>query len=206
MKDIPLKEHIYSDYVIEEISTCTTDGKRVKTCKNCGQKQEETIPKIEHQYGDYVIKVNPTCHSEGYKVKKCTLCSHEIEETIPKLAHDFTDYEVVIKESCLSEGLLSRHCKNCDVIDDKKIPRLDHISDNVYHFENDYHYYNCLNGCNTKLNYEHCSGGKTTIFKEPLCEVCGHEYGLKLENKEIIDKNLVEFDSSSNDLIYHKKR
>lgn len=205
LKDIPLKEHIYSEYVIEKIPTCTTDGKKVKTCKNCSEKQEEIIPKIEHQYGDYFIKVNPTCHSEGYKVKKCTLCSHEIEEIIPKLAHDFTDYEVVIKESCLSEGLLSRHCKNCDVIDSKKVPKLDHVSDNVYYFENDYHYHKCLNGCNTKLNYEHCSGGKATIFKEPLCEVCKHRYGFKLENKEILDKDLVEFDSSSNDLIYHKK-
>ena len=52
--------------------TCTANGTRTYTCKNCNAKRTESIPALGHKYTTKVVK--PTYTSEGYTLHTCTRC------------------------------------------------------------------------------------------------------------------------------------
>ena len=106
--------------------TCTKDGKTVKICSRCGDKDEKPAPALNHTYADgkdarEVLKAKEaTCTEDGLtEGKKCKLCGEITvkQETIKATGHepvDFSAVEVTRKASCSQEGEAKFHCKNCD--------------------------------------------------------------------------------------------
>ena len=71
-EEVAKKDHSFGQWVILTKSTCTTEGKRERTCK-CGEKETETIDALDHLYTKSTIK--PTCTSEGFTEFLCTRCN-----------------------------------------------------------------------------------------------------------------------------------
>lgn len=111
--------------------TCSKEGKKVETCKECGFKSETTIAKLPHDMEDVVIK-QATCTEAGKQGKKCKVCSQTFDEKeIAKLPHDMKD--AVIKEAtCTETGKTAKKCKNCDyTTDEKEIEKVPHDMNQV---------------------------------------------------------------------------
>ena len=52
-----------------------------------------------------------------------------------------------------------------------------HTPSEVWTQENGKHYHVCLNGCETHLDEEACSGGTAACTAKAVCQVCGRSYG-----------------------------
>jgi len=129
--DIPINPdaHKMSDWTCTA-ETCTTDGKKVRTCTyGCGKRDEETIPKLGHNFEFGVIK-SPTCTQEGYQGNKCKRCGVE-KDTSVLVA---TGHSYVIKDTT------STYLKSPATCTAKAV-----------------YYYKCSGGCGGKgsSTYEH---------------------------------------------------
>ena len=52
-----------------------------------------------------------------------------------------------------------------------------HTPSEVWTQENGKHYHVCLNGCETHLDEEACTGGTAACTAKAVCQVCGQPYG-----------------------------
>lgn len=107
--------------------TCSKEGKKVETCKECGYAKETPIAKLPHSGDEVVVIKAATCAEAGKQGKKCKVCGQTFDEKeIEKLPHDLK--ETVIKEAtCTEVGKTAKKCKNCDyTTDEKEIEKLPH--------------------------------------------------------------------------------
>ena len=58
--EVDICSHIWGEERITLEPTCTTPGKKVRECENCGKTIEVEIPALGHNYGDWVITKNNT--------------------------------------------------------------------------------------------------------------------------------------------------
>ncbi len=69
---IPATGHDYGNWITETEAVCETEGLRVKTCANCGDRIEESIPATGHSYNAVITE--PTETEQGYTTYTCTAC------------------------------------------------------------------------------------------------------------------------------------
>ena len=105
--------------VSENAPTCTADGRKVETCKECGYVKDTVIPKLGHKGEEYTVKA-ATCSEKGKVAKKCTVCNAVYDEKdVEKLAH--TGEEYTVKEAtCTEKGKVAKKCTVCNAIYDEK--------------------------------------------------------------------------------------
>jgi hypothetical protein len=65
--------HSYNSGKVTKAATCTAAGKKVYTCKVCGEKKTVTVSKLKHTYKT-VKTVKATTKAKGYTLKKCSVC------------------------------------------------------------------------------------------------------------------------------------
>ncbi|MBE6131078.1 MAG: hypothetical protein E7183_05090 [Erysipelotrichaceae bacterium] len=82
-------KNIVHDYEIEIIApTCTCDGYVLKTCKLCGEINEEKQgTALGHSFNDWVIKINPTSINDGLEIRNCGICGHEETKILPSISY-----------------------------------------------------------------------------------------------------------------------
>lgn len=86
------------EVIVEREATCGMQGKKVKKCTKCGEKEkikgeEGTIPALEHVYGDEILTKEATCKATGKKYKVCQNegCDNELlVEELPIVQHNYT--------------------------------------------------------------------------------------------------------------------
>ena len=62
--------HDYGDWSTIKAPTCKEEGSKERVCKNCGEKETDTIAKLTtHTYGDWSTDNEPGCDTTGSKVK-----------------------------------------------------------------------------------------------------------------------------------------
>ena len=67
--------HIAGEWQIEEESSCTADGEKVRYCTKCFEALEiQTIPAAHIWNEDYTVDVEPTENTEGSKSIHCSVC------------------------------------------------------------------------------------------------------------------------------------
>ena len=121
-------EHDWYEYEYVE-ETCTSDGKIVYRCDNCGEKWTEVLPAIgEHDYEciDYEL---PTCVEDGYDLYECTVCGDQYTEWFSATGeHDyyFDDWE---PPTCTEDGYDRYVCQNCGDWYDEILPAEGHDLD-----------------------------------------------------------------------------
>ena len=95
--------------------TCSLNGKKVYTCKDCNFTKEEVIPATgEHEFDKGQVTVQPGCLTNGLKVYTCKNCNTQKEEVLPAIGqHSFDDGNVTVQPGCLTNGLKVYTCTAC---------------------------------------------------------------------------------------------
>ena len=94
--------HIWTDWEVENASTCTVKGNEVRHCTKCDTEQRRDIDLVSH------VSAGPaTCT----KPEVCANCGFVLADA---LGHDFGEW-VVVREVILGNpGLKERYCSRCD--------------------------------------------------------------------------------------------
>lgn len=153
MPTVTVHVHNYEEMITKE-ATCTEEGVKIYTCKNCGEKYEETIPPKGHDYETVQI-VNSTCKEKGYKIKKCSHCEKVIYDEYTDLVPHEYEEKITKEPTCTKVGVKTYTCKNCGEKYEEAIPPKGH----------DY--------AETITKESTCTEeGK----KSGICKVCGESY------------------------------
>lgn len=146
--------HISDDVRIITEATCTTDGKKIKTCSVCGVDvgEEIVISATGHNYGEWEVVTEATCHSEGRKTKSCNNCSDIQTEAISMLEHTEDEWKVEKTATCTEEGVKALYCKECNIVlDSQTIEKEAHLYTELTDYKesnclkNGYEVYKCAN-------------------------------------------------------------
>ena len=76
--------HAYTDWYIDCVPTCTTEGLKTRYCPYCELEETRIIPKLVHDFSEWKIHVSETCTSDGQDIRICTLCSLTQTRVRPK--------------------------------------------------------------------------------------------------------------------------
>ena len=126
--------HDYGDWSTIKAPTCKEEGSKERVCKNCGEKETDTIAKLTtHTYGDWSTDNEPRCDTTGSKVKTCSVCGNTETETIPAKGHNYTALTPAKEPTFLAEGNIAYYgCNDCSkkfdsekkAVDTVVIPKL----------------------------------------------------------------------------------
>ena len=107
--------HDYGDWSTIKAPTCKKEGSKERVCKNCGEKETDTIAKLTtHTYGDWSTDYEPGCDTTGSKVKTCSVCGNIETETIPAKGHNYTALTPAKEPTFLAEGNIAYYgCNDC---------------------------------------------------------------------------------------------
>lgn len=158
---IPATGHQWGAWRTTLAKTCTTDGKEVRVCSKCSEKEERTIPATGHDV-KLVGAKDSTCTSKGYSGNEvCKTCGKTIKtgHELPLAQHTPKKEEGVVA-TCTKDGHEGNTvCEVCGetLKEGKVIPKLGHDWSNE-------------NGKCTRCgeSHEHSFGEGTTI-KELTC-------------------------------------
>lgn len=145
--DLPISDHIASDWIIETEASCTEDGVRVKTCIfSCGLRMEEDIsPAYGHDEGYWTNLKDPSCTEEGERARLCGRCDCTLEsKPIARKAHAF-EVAYVEEATCTAAGYTEYACVVCGE------PKTEVIAQKLH------------------------TPGKWTVVAEPTCDSRGEE-------------------------------
>jgi len=121
----------YGSYVETKKATCTSDGKKVGYCTQCGDVVTSyTVPKLGHSYGSWKVTKKATCTENGTEKRTCTRsgCTAYQTRTISAVGHSFNGvYKITKEATCTSAGKKVGYCTKCgDVVTSYAIPKLGH--------------------------------------------------------------------------------
>ena len=133
---IPATGHQWGAWRTTLAKTCTTDGKEVRVCSKCSEKEERTIPATGHTLKKEEGVV-ATCTKDGHEGNTvCEVCGETLKEgkVIPKLGHDWSNENgkctrcgeshehsfgegTIIKElTCTQDEEIDYKCSKCGYI------------------------------------------------------------------------------------------
>lgn len=106
--------HTFSTEIIAE-STCTTQGKAVDTCTECGYATPYSLPLEEHIGGEWMITLEATESTEGLREQYCMNCRKLLAaEVIAVIPHNHA-YVISARETatCEKDGYNTYSCTVC---------------------------------------------------------------------------------------------
>ena len=118
--------HDWNEGVITTEPTCTTEGIRTYTCKNCLTTKTDSIKPLEHNYSTtWTVDQKATCQQEGSKSHHCNRCDSKTDVTvISKVGHSW-DKGTIVKNPTYSESGIKRlTCTKCGNTKDEVIAVL----------------------------------------------------------------------------------
>ena len=120
--------HDWDEGVITTEPTCTKDGVKTYTCKDCKITKTEEVKALGHDYSkDWTIDKKATCTEEGSKSHHCTRCGSKVDTTvIPKTSHNFDNGVITTKATCKKDGVKTYTCKGCKTTKTEVIKALCH--------------------------------------------------------------------------------
>ena len=118
-------KHDWDEGKVTTEPTCTKDGIKTYTCKNCATTKTETIKALGHDYSnEWTIDKAATCTEEGSKSHHCTRCDDKKDVSrIEKLNHSW-QLTSTIKSTKDKEGKSIYTCSLCDEKREEVIPKL----------------------------------------------------------------------------------
>lgn len=125
---IECTEHDWDEGKVTTEPTCTKEGIKTYTCKNCATTKTETIKALGHNYlSDWTIDKAATCTQEGSKSHHCTRCDDKKDVTIiPKIEHNWNSGVVTKEATCTQTGVKTYTCKDCKTAKTEVIKALGH--------------------------------------------------------------------------------
>ena len=118
-------KHDWNEGKVTTEPTCTKEGIKTYTCKNCATTKTETIKALGHDYSnEWTIDKETTCQEEGRKSHHCTRCDDIKDVTkIEKLNH-LWELNFTIKPTKDKEGKEIYTCRLCNEKREEGIPKL----------------------------------------------------------------------------------
>lgn len=118
-------KHDWDEGKVTTEPTCTKDGIKTYTCKNCATTKTETIKALGHDYSnEWTIDKAATCTEEGSKSHHCTRCDDKKDVSrVEKLNHSW-QLTSTIKSTKDKEGKSIYTCSLCDEKREEVIPKL----------------------------------------------------------------------------------
>jgi len=152
-----------------------TDGLYTYVCADCGKTILVTI-KAEHAWGTEQVEIPATCTTPGTKAgKECTVCgAKEGFEEIPALGHT-EEVLPAVDATCTEIGWTEgTKCSVCGeiLVAQEEIPALGHNWNTEINYDENNHWYDCLNECGAK-NEEAAHNGEFATTLEPTCTEVG---------------------------------
>lgn len=125
---IECTKHDWDEGKVTTEPTCTKDGIKTYTCKDCKKTKTEKIKSLGHNYStEWTIDKEATCQEEGSKSHHCTRCNDKKDVTvIPKLNHNWDSGVETTKATCTKDGVKTYTCKNCATTKTETIKALGH--------------------------------------------------------------------------------
>ena len=160
--DVPATGHtVTQDAVITVPATCTTDGKAVGTCDECGKSAIEVVIPAAHKYEEADDNKEATCTEGGLLSKICSVCGDKIYERTEATGH--TEPETGVKTYVATpnydaEGKVTGYTKTSEEIDITKTTLVNRTL--------------CVNGIVKEFTCENCEETVT----DTVYEVKGHNY------------------------------
>ena len=121
-------KHDWNEFEVTTEPTCTKDGIKTYTCKNCATTKTEIIKALGHDYSsEWTVDKEATCTEEGSKSHHCTRCDDKKDVTIiPKIEHNWNSGVVTTKATCMKDGIKTYTCKDCKTTKTEVIKALGH--------------------------------------------------------------------------------
>ena len=121
-------KHDWNEGKVTTEPTCTKEGIKTYTCKNCATTKTETIKTLGHDYSsEWTIDKEATCKEEGSKSHHCTRCDDKKDVTvIPKTDHHFDNGIETTKATCTKDGVKTYTCRDCKRTKTETIKALGH--------------------------------------------------------------------------------
>ena len=125
---IECTKHDWDEGKVTTEPTCTKEGIKTYTCKNCATTKTETIKALGHDYSsEWTIDKEATCKEEGSKSHHCTRCDDKKDViTIPKTDHHFDSGIETTKATCTQSGVKTYTCGDCKTTKTEIINALGH--------------------------------------------------------------------------------
>ena len=109
------EKHQWGSWEQTVAPTCQKEGKKVRTCKVCGTKDEQDVAKANHEWESDPARAADnraaTCSQAGVEYQKCKNCGATNENTIPQLEHTWDDG--VASGDCGEAGTVTYTCTMC---------------------------------------------------------------------------------------------
>ena len=139
---IECTKHDWSEVEVTTEPTCTKDGIKTYTCKNCATTKIETIKALGHDYSsEWTIDKAATCTQEGSKSHHCTRCDDKKDVTIiPKIEHNWNSGVVTTKATCMKDGVKTYTCKDCKTTRTETIKALGHDYSSDWTIDKEWYY------------------------------------------------------------------
>ena len=131
-------KHDWDEGKVTTEPTCTKEGIKTFTCKNCATTKTETIKSLGHNYStEWTIDKAATCTEEGSKSHHCTRCDDKKDVTvIPKTSHNWSNWSIVEQATTKKEGMERRICRACNAKEERSIAKLKVETQSMYRLYN----------------------------------------------------------------------
>ena len=123
-KQVLQTSHTFGKWIIIEAATCVEDGKMLRTCSVCHERETEIIPAHgKHSFDDWKTTKEATCVEDGEKRHTCSVCGETEKEVIPAHGkHSFGGWKTIKEATCVEDGEKKRTCSACGETEKEVIP------------------------------------------------------------------------------------
>lgn len=106
--------HVWDSGTVTVTATCSSEGEKKYTCKDCGEVKTETLAKNNVHSAEVIERIAPTCTEEGkgYGIF-CAACKKVLYEpqSLPALGHNYG-----------ADGICQNGGTKCPVLDENELP------------------------------------------------------------------------------------
>ena len=111
--EIPATGHDWGAWTEDIPAGCESDGRSIRTCKNCGESEYQLTDPTGHHFGDWKTEHEPGCDKAGERIRVCSGCGKTESESIPAKGHAWGEWSVTKAPTIDREGEETRVCANC---------------------------------------------------------------------------------------------
>ena len=123
--------HSWNSGTVTTKATCTTDGVKTYTCKNCNKTKTETISATGHNWNSGKVTTKATCEKNGVKTYTCSGCGKTKTETISATGHNWGSGKVTKAPTALESGVRTYTCSGCGKTKTEKLAALNNPFDDL---------------------------------------------------------------------------
>ncbi len=123
-KIIEKTQHGYDNGEITAVATCSTDGCRTYTCKECGYRHSVSVNKLGHTFDNG--KISPNSCTATYV---CTTCGFTRTEAVKSPVHAYNDGKITKEPTCSATGIKTYTCTKYGSTRTETVQKLEHTYD-----------------------------------------------------------------------------